>query len=428
MVIEHAVCAFCGCDCDDIAITIEDGRITQAKNACVLGKAWFLSHGRPMDLPVARINGQAVSLEAGIDFAAKLLVQAHYPILYGLSSTSCEAQRQSIALADTLGGTIDCCTSVCHGPSGMAVQGVGEPTCTLGEVKNRADLLIYWGSNPAESHPRHMTRYAVTPKGMFIPNGRKDRTVVLIDVRPSPSSRIADILITLKPGKDFEVLWALRGLTQGKKIEAASLEGTGATLEQLTDLAERMKKCKFGVLFVGQGLTQSRGKHMNTTAAFMLVRDMNRTNKFALLPMRGHGNVTGIDNVMAWQTGFPFGVNFSRGYPRFNPGEFTIVDVLSRGEADLVLSIASDPIASLPMTARKRIGEIPLIAIDTHESETTRKAQVAFITATAGIGAEGTVYRMDNVPLHMDKLMSLPFPSDEELMSQLLVRVKELKS
>jgi formylmethanofuran dehydrogenase subunit B len=427
MVIEHAVCAFCGCVCDDIAVTIEDGRITQAKNACVLGKAWFLGHGRPLDLPVARINGQAASLEAGTDFAANLLAQAHYPIIYGLSSTSCEAQRQAIALSETIGGNLDCCTSVCHGPSGMAVQGVGEPTCTLGEVKNRADLIIYWGSNPAESHPRHMTRYAVTPKGMFIPNGRKDRTVVLIDVRPSPSSRAADILITLKPGKDFEVLWALRGLILDKKIEEAGLAGTGVTLDQLTDLAARMKKCRFGVIFIGQGLTQSRGKHMNTTAAFMLVRDLNRTNKFALMPMRGHGNVTGIDNVLAWQTGYPFGVNFSRGYPRFNPGEFTIVDVLSRGEADLILSIASDPIASLPVTARKRIAEVPLIAIDTHESETTRKAQVAFIATTAGIGVEGTVYRMDNVPLHMDKLLSLPYPSDVEILSRLLIRVKEMK-
>jgi formylmethanofuran dehydrogenase subunit B len=132
--------------------------------------------------------------------------------------------------------------------------------------------------------------------------------------------------------------------------------------------------------------------------------------------------------VMAWTTGFPFGVNFGKGYPRFNPGEFTIVDLLSRGEADLLLSIASDPIASLPKTARKRIEEIPLIAIDTHDSETTRRAQVAFITATAGIGAEGTVYRMDNVPLHMGKLLELPFPSDEDLLSQLHIRVKELKS
>ena len=101
-------------------------------------------------------------------------------------------------------------SSVCHGPTGMAFQGVGEATATLGEIKNRADLVIYWGGNPAESHPRHFTRYAVTPKGMFTPNGRKDRTVVLVDVRRTPSARAADIFVQVKPGKDFEVLWALR--------------------------------------------------------------------------------------------------------------------------------------------------------------------------------------------------------------------------
>lgn len=38
MQVDHVVCAFCGCDCDDISVVVEDGRITQAKNACVLGK------------------------------------------------------------------------------------------------------------------------------------------------------------------------------------------------------------------------------------------------------------------------------------------------------------------------------------------------------------------------------------------------------
>ena len=67
-------------------------------------------------------------------------------------------------------------------------------TCTLGEVKNRADLVIYWGGNPAECHPRHFTKYALMPKGRFIPNGRKDRTMVLVDIRETPTAKAADIL------------------------------------------------------------------------------------------------------------------------------------------------------------------------------------------------------------------------------------------
>ena len=273
-----------------------------------------------------------------------------------------------------------------------------------------------------------MARYAVTAKGKFTPHGRKDRTVVLVDVRKTPSARAADIFLRVMPGKDFELLWALRGLVMGKTIDAATLSGTGLTLEQLTDLAGRMKKSRFGVLFVGQGLTQSRGKHMNLAAASLLVRDLSNFTKFALIPMRGHGNVTGVDSVMAWQTGYPFGVNFSLGYPRFNPGEFTMVDVLSRAEADAAMIVASDPMANLPEPVRKRLGEIPMIAIDAHESETTRQARVAFTTATAGIHVAGTMYRMDNIPLSLTKVLPSPYPSDEDVLMGILARVKELKS
>ena len=72
----------------------------------------------------------------------------------------------------------------------MAFQDVGEVTCTLGEVANRGDLIIFWGGNPAESHPRHFSKYSLMPKGMFVPNGRKDRTAV---AAPQPTSRPLEV-------------------------------------------------------------------------------------------------------------------------------------------------------------------------------------------------------------------------------------------
>ena len=66
----------------------------------------------------------------------------------------------------------------------------GKVTCTLGEVKNRADFIIYWGGNPAECHPRHFSKYTITQKGKFIPEGRKGRTMVLVDIR-EPEERVA---------------------------------------------------------------------------------------------------------------------------------------------------------------------------------------------------------------------------------------------
>ena len=427
-VIDDVVCAFCGCVCDDLSVTVEEGQVTKVKKACALGQSWLKGHSAEGDRPEALIDGHAASLDEAIEVAAKILVEARYPLIYGLSSTFCEAQRQAVALADTLHATLDCCTSVCHGPSGIAVQGVGEPTCTLGEVKNRGDLLIYWGANPAESHPRHFSRYSSMPKGLFTPLGRKGRTVVVVDVRPTKTSRAADIFLQIKLAKDFEVIWALRALIRGIEIEESAIADTGLTLAQLQDLADRMKACEYGVVFGGQGLTQGRGKHLNTEAVFLLCRDLYAHTKFSAIPMRGHGNVTGVDAVVAWQTGYPFGVNFSRGYPRFNPGEYTAVDVLSRGEADAALIAAADPVAVFPRAAIERLKQIPVIALDTHESETTKVAKVAFTVATTGVHAEGTIYRMDGVPLRTRQVLPSKYPTDEVVFSRLLARVKQLST
>ena len=94
-------------------------------------------------------------------------------------------------------------------------------------------------------------------------------------------------------------------------------ERTGVSLATLEDLAERMKNCRYGVLFFGMGLTMTRGRHFNSGALLALATDLNEYTHFVAKPVRGHGNVTGADNVVAWRTGYPFGVNLARGFPRF---------------------------------------------------------------------------------------------------------------
>ena len=177
------------------------------------------------------------------------------------------------------------------------------------------------------------------PKGMFLPNGRKDRTCVIVDVRKTKSAKAADLFIQIKPRRDFEALWVLRALVKGLELDPKSVEqDTGVPLETWTELADKMKACKFGVIFFGMGLTMTRGKHANSEGILALTRDLNQFTRFVCKPNRGHGNVTGADNVVSWRTGYPFAVNLGRGYPRFNPGEYTASDVLARREADSALN------------------------------------------------------------------------------------------
>jgi len=426
--VENAICTFCGCVCDDIELTVDTDKkcITKATNACQLGRAWFIEH-KIENYPVALIDGKEASLEEAIEEAAQILVNAKFPHIYGLSDTTCEAQKQAVAIADYVNGNIDTTTSVCHGPTGMAFQGIGESTASLGEVKNRADFVMYWGGNPAEAHPRHFQRYAISPKGMHVPNGRDDRTVVMVDVRKTQSAAVADIFLTIKPGSDFELLWAMRALVKGTKLDDSIERRTGIPLETIQDLVERMKKCNFGVVFFGMGLTMTRGRHFNAGALLALVTDLNQFTHFVANPTRGHGNVTGADNVVSWQTGYPFGISFNRGYPRFNPGEFTTSDVLARGEADALCVIASDPAANFSRKAIEHIKKIPVITFDPKPTATSQLARVAFTTATYGINVGGTVYRMDNVALSLRPAFESPYPSDEEVLRAIKERICELR-
>ena len=143
--------------------------------------------------------------------------------------------------------------------------------------------------------------------------------------------------------------------------------------------------------------------------------------------MRGHYNVAGANTVTTWQTGYPYAVDFSKGYPRYSPGEYTSVDMLANKEVDLALIIASDPVSNFPADSAAHISKIPTITLDQKHTPTTMMSKIVIPVATAGIEAEGTAYRMDGVPIRLSKLVEPPqgIKSDEEVLSMILEKIKE---
>jgi formylmethanofuran dehydrogenase subunit B len=165
------VCPVCGCLCDDIELTLKDGKVIGVKNGCALSSAKFLGYSQDhrVQKPLIRKYGKLTEtfIEEAVHKSAEILTNANYPLLYGWSSTSCEAQRIGVELAEEIGGVLDNTSTVCHGPSILGIQEVGIPTCTLGQIRHRADLIIYWGCDPWSAHPRHLEIYTNFTEGRF---------------------------------------------------------------------------------------------------------------------------------------------------------------------------------------------------------------------------------------------------------------------
>ena len=138
------ICPFCGTLCDDIEVHIENGRVMDVLNACKLGNAKFMSMNKKHRPLLPRVRGEdgfkETTVEDAVERVAKMLVDAKKPLMYGWSTTECEAHSVGIELAEEVGAVIDSQSSVCHGPSVIAIQDVGYPSVTLGEVKNRAEI------------------------------------------------------------------------------------------------------------------------------------------------------------------------------------------------------------------------------------------------------------------------------------------------
>jgi len=408
---------------------IKVNKVVEVRNACQIGSKKFLSSNSEHRYlkPLIKNKGEfkEVSWDEALDKSAEILINAKRPLLYGFSSTECEAQSKGVELAEILNALLDNTASVCHGPSLLAIQDVGAPMSTLGEYKNRADLVIFWGSNPVHAHPRHLSRYSNFVRGYFRTDGRNDRFIIVVDPRNTHTAQIADLYIKINPSEDYELLNAIRAMVRGTELDVK--EVAGVPIEKMKELVKILKACKFGVIFFGMGLTQTLAHHRNVDTAICLVRELNDYTKFLLTPMRGHYNVTGANQVFTWNTGYAYSIDFSRGYPRYNPGEFSSVDLLMRDEVDAALIVASDPASNFPAASVRNLFKHPLISIEPHETPTSAFADVILPAAFAGIECEGTAYRMDQVPLRLRKVKEPPGEclSDKEILERLIEKVKE---
>ena len=428
-VITDALCPFCGCLCDDLTIVVEDNKITDVKQACKLGSAKIMGHHR-IEAPMMRKDKNSefkeVSYEEAINEAANILSNSKRPLLYGWASAVCEVHKKGILLAEELGAIIDNTATVCHAPSTLAVHEKGLPSATLGQIKNRADVIVFWGSNPVHAHPRHMGRYSVFAKGLFSEKGRKGRKVIVVDVRKTDTANMADEFVQLEQGSDYLVVSALRAILSGHADVVPESVG-GVSKDALSKLVDTLKTGKFVGVFFGMGLTQSKSRYKNIDNAISLVTELNAFTKCVITPMRGHYNVTGFGNVCAWETGFATAVDFARGAPYYNPGETAANDVLLRKETDAAMIIAGDAGAHFPADSVRHLARIPVVQIDPYWNPTTEVANVVIPVAICGVEVEGTAYRMDGVSLRMRKMVEPTHLPDTEVLEKITERVKVLR-
>src|SRR3954462_8961149 len=92
-VIPAVTCLGCGCTCDDIVITVNDGLIVGAERACDRGVRWFGSGAAPARTLAA---GVEISSDDAVHRAALMLRHARRPAIVLAPDVSCETYAEAV--------------------------------------------------------------------------------------------------------------------------------------------------------------------------------------------------------------------------------------------------------------------------------------------------------------------------------------------
>jgi formylmethanofuran dehydrogenase subunit B len=306
---------------------------------------------------------------------------------------SAQAQRAALALADLLQATVETATSDPAAAGLLAAQRRGRTAATLGEVRNRADALLFWAVDPGPRYPRYWSRYAPEPAGTHVPEGRTGRTVIAVTVGQDRGPAGADLELRLSPDQEVPALSVMRAVALGNQLGELP-----PALQRAAEIAGRLVKARYSAIVheAEPGAEPARDPY-RTEGLLGLAQALNGPSRAALSSLRAGGNRSGAEAALTWLTGYPMAVTYRSGVPEYRPASRGVAAAAGEAAAILVVGAA----AALSDVFWSAAGRKPVVVIGPRASQTPSPVRVAVDTGVAGIHEGGTAYRMDDVPLRL---------------------------
>ena len=424
-------CSGCSLLCDDIIVKSDGLFIDEVIGACLKGKERFdqVSAQNRITSPMIRKNNELInaSWEEALAKTVEIIKNSSAPLLYGFSNVTCEAQRAGMDLAREINGFIDSNASICQGKILNKAKSQGINLTTITEIINKVDLIILWGANPAETIPRLLNKVLFS-RGKFRMTGREIKTLVIIDPVKTASFRVMgvrDLALIIEPDKDIELIQMLK--EECCSADSIPSEGVaGVDKNDLKRLLLHLTGAENGVIILGQGVIQPHADYDLIEELLDLLQLINTRQvkgRISLLLLGGHFNMAGFDHVALSSYGVSGKLQFES--KKLVKSEDTIISKINKENFDCSIIVGTDPISHLPHSLSSKLAKKPLILIDNHSSATSRIADVVLPTAITGIESSGLVYRIDQVPVELKKILNPPnnIPSDEELLNQLITKL-----
>jgi formylmethanofuran dehydrogenase subunit B len=412
---ENVPSPFCGISSDDLSVQASGNTIKVLANGDAVTIAGFeqaVTDTQP------RISGQPVSLDEAVAAAAGYLKNARLPLFSGFG-TDVNDTRAALSLADRAGAVLDQARAEGGLRNLLVLSDTGWMATTLAELKNRAEVLVVFGSDIEADFPRFYERFVWNKETLFgLDTGQRE--IIYLGCAPAgdastaPDGRKAQVL-PCPPDAYPGVAAAFNALARGVKLQAESVGGI--PVADLQAVVDKLNAAKYSVVTWAAGQLNYAHAELTVQQLCLAVVALNKAGatRSSVLPLGGQDGDRTASQVFAWQTGYPTRLSYARGYPEYDPYHFSTARLLGNGEADLFVWIATINARQTPPLAN-----IPTIVIGRSGMVFEQEPEVYIPVGAPGIDHAGHMYRCDNVVcLPLRKLRDSGLPSGAYVLAEI---------
>ncbi len=408
-----ATCPACGLMCDDVAINTKTGEVQQ--EACQKAINFYKeSFNASAPAHQAYLKGIPADLPTALASAASILKNSQQPLFAGLG-TEVNGMRAVIDLAKKANATLDHMHSEGTVNNTLSLQNIGYQTTTMTEVKNRADVILFFGSEVSESHPRFFEKLVWNKENLF--NKPTPKVIFLGVPKETPETHFASAIsptgekptvIHAEKSALPEIANTLNALLNSKNpIQKLADSETiaGVTIAQLKSVAETLKNAQYGVVvWSASSLKANEHSELTIQSLIRFINKLNETNRVAGLPLNSGDGDTTVNNTSAWLTGYATRNRFKNGEASFDARAFSTKKIAK--ECDALLWISTFNATQAPKT------NAPTIVIGHPNSLFETPPDVFIPVAVPGVHQSGLMFRMDSsVTLPLKKLTENTLPT-----------------
>ncbi len=390
------------------------------------------------NLPQAWIDDEPASLDDAVAQAARLLGECHQPLFGGLG-TDVAGARELTRLGLSCGAILD----HAHGEGMMqalrALQDRGGFSCTLSEVRSRADLIVCIGVDPAQGSPDFFARCGIGEAVGEAPGDAPDqRVVVLLRGSGATGAGAGEAWLRGRAGAQVEVMDCgdadLHVLVA--ELNAAFLQRplprAGPHWPALQALAARLQAADYAVLVYAPGELPGRHAALLVEAISRIAKTLNRTSRAGCLAIGSADGSVAVNQAATWLTGLPLRTALHAHGLDHDPHRHGARRLLEAGAVDGLLWVSSfSPDLVPPAAATAGDRSLPLVVLGhpamaaALRSGEERSPRVFIPVSTPGVNAPGQLFRSDGgIALNLKPFMATVLPSVAEVALKIRSRLE----